>query len=300
MIEVGASGAPTGYIRDQSTGGTTPISAATVATFVNTTNKFWNGRENKTVNVTQLDVQAYGTWVGTKKYNSVYINDTRNYATTPDYQPGVRLVNGAKLPVGGLTVASEEPVYIKGDYNIKDDTGTSSTMGDTVHTRPASVVADAVTILSNNWNDNFKDGTVLKNQKPTSTANYPGNKVAASSTTINAALISGIVETEVRDGGSKEGYSGGAENYPRLLEDWSGDTLTYNGSMVILFKSQIAKGKWAYYNSSGARKDYYGVPTRQWAFDMNFLDNNKLPPGTPQAKYLTRNQWTVLGANGQK
>jgi hypothetical protein len=39
-------------------------------------------------------------------------------------------------------------------------------------------------------------------------------------------------------------YSGGGENFVRLLEDWTGKSLTYYGSMVQLFNSAQAIGKW--------------------------------------------------------
>jgi hypothetical protein len=37
---------------------------------------------------------------------------------------------------------------------------------------------------------------------------------------------------------------------------------------------------------------YYGVPTRNWAFDTNYLIQAKLPPMTPQFKKVIRQQWT--------
>ena len=50
----------------------------------------------------------------------------------------------------------------------------------------------------------------------------------ATNTTVNAGIISGIVPS-----GSGY-YSGGVENFPRFLEDWSGKTFTYYGSMLEL------------------------------------------------------------------
>jgi hypothetical protein len=66
----------------------------------------------------------------------------------------VRLVNGSlgNLPVrpdnglGGFTLASEEPAYILGNYNAN-----AAGFGDP-HASSA-VMADTVTLLSNNWND---------------------------------------------------------------------------------------------------------------------------------------------------
>src|SRR6185503_4657930 len=123
---------------------------------------------------------------------------------------GVRLINGQTLPSVGLTVATFNPLYIKGHYNSPSGTGTTNTSS----TAPASLVADAFTVLSGNWNDAQSGGDLW--DRP------------ATSTTVNAGVIAGIVPS----GGGN--YSGGAHNFFRLLEDWTGDTLTFNGSMVAL------------------------------------------------------------------
>jgi hypothetical protein len=82
-------------------------------------------------------------------------------------------------------------------------------------------------------------------------------------------------------------YSGGVENFMRLLEQWSGHTLTYNGSIVVMFPSQYATTPW---QKNG---NYYSVPTRQWGFDNNFKDSSKLPPLTPQLKATVRGTYVT-------
>jgi hypothetical protein len=69
-------------------------------------------------------------------------------------------------------------------------------------------------------------------------------------------------------------YSGGVENYFRLLENWSGVPFIWNGSMVELFPSEYTTNFW---QRTG---NYYNAPTRDWAFDQNFLNVGKLPPLT--------------------
>jgi hypothetical protein len=64
-------------------------------------------------------------------------------------------------------------------------------------------------------------------------------------------------------------------NVPRLLEDWTADTLTLNTSIVNLFYSARATNWFA---NPGI---YYFAPTRQFSFDQNFTNWTKLPPGTP-------------------
>ncbi len=77
----------------------------------------------------------------------------------------LKLVDGGlgNLPVrpdtglGGFTVASENPVYIQGNYN-SDNTDPfwnnppPAAPADINHSA-AAVIADAVTVLSNNWSD---------------------------------------------------------------------------------------------------------------------------------------------------
>ncbi len=255
---------------------------------------FYNGREQYTNMVTQFDVAKFKTWAenasnplktlfpaGQTAAATVYIADFRStnyptYSTNPvshvittnilPVELGVRLINGTNLPVNGLTVASPDPVFILGDYNTTtNNVNFSSNTNSTVNTRPASVLGDAVTILSKNWHDNW--GTNSLDQPVTG------------DTTINTAIVSGIVPTTAAS------YSGGVENFPRMLEDWSGHNLWYNGSMVVLFDSQIATGPWT---GTGG---YYKPPTRKWAFDVNFNDPTKLPPHTPMLWFLTRVHW---------
>ena len=87
-------------------------------------------------------------------------------------------------------------------------------------------------------------------------------------------------------------YSGGVENLPRLLENWSGKTLTYNGSMVCMFQSQIATAPYP-----GTATGVFTPPARNWSFDQNFSNPNKQPPLMPRAIVVQRNQWVSLPPN---
>lgn len=198
---------------------------------------------------------------------------------------GVKLLNGSRLPDGtqsdspqaGLTIISQNPVYVVGDYNTggsppvnsgTDLSAANAVAGYTV--QPAAIMADAVTVVSANW--------VSGNYNAVS--NY--NARDASNTTINAALISGIVAS------NGSAYSGGVENYIRLQEDWSGKRLTYYGSIINLYESRQATAPW---QNTGI---YYNAPARNWHFDVNFLDPDKLPPGSPILRSLKRGQWAQL------
>ena len=99
---------------------------------------------------------------------------------------------------------------------------------------------------------------------------------------MNAAFLTGNVPS------NHANYSGGVENFPRFLENWSSVNFYYNGSMVEMFPSQIANAPWP---GTGT---VYSPPNRNWTFDTNFQDPSKLPPLTPKVIYLQRTQWSSL------
>jgi hypothetical protein len=241
-----------------------------------TNHSFWNAREGKTISAIALNVGLLKTWSETntiirgalnRDIWSVYINDTRIATNSTTRQPGVKVFNGQTLPSMGLTVATPNPIYVQGHFNAPSNLGTTNTSA----SKPASLVGDAINILSVNWTD------------ANSTAALSSRNAA--NTTVNAAFIAGSVPT----GGGN--YSGGVENFPRFLETWgSSRTITYNGSMVVMFNSKIATAPWGGSN-------VYSAPNRNWAFDVNYMDATKLPPGTPQVRAIIRNVWRVIPPN---
>jgi hypothetical protein len=254
-------------------GFSTAIPSADYNKFLSTAS-FYNKREGKTVNAVQIDVAKLRTWSGTnntlrpllnRDISSIYVADKRS--TTSSTQSGVRLVNGQTLPNNGLTVATPNPLYVQGHYNAPiTHLGTTNT----TLTKPASLVGDSINVLSAAWND----------ANSTKSLSYR----TASHTTVNAAFLSGIVPS---DG---DNYSGGVENFPRFLENWNNRTFTYNGSMVVMFYSEQAAAPWG-------GSDVYNPPARNWAFDVNFMDATKLPPGTPQLLTTIRGIWQIIPPN---
>jgi hypothetical protein len=255
------------------------LSTNDVAMLVSTNSSFWDARENKTVLPIDLNIGNLTTWdatnailkpyLSTASLNSVYVLDQRSLPA--NYLGAVRVVNGLVLPPNGLTVATARPLYVLGDYNQYD----SAYLGanNTVTTRPASLVADAITILSDSWQDE-------------NSANAVGSRIA-SPTTVNAAFLTGVVETTTAH------YSGGMENFPRFLETWgSGNIFTYNGSMIKMFPSLYATNAWNNNNN------IYDPPARNWAYDINFDDPAKLPPKTPRLLKVIRSRWATA-APGQ-
>jgi hypothetical protein len=249
----------------------TPIPTNELAGFVSTTSSFWDARESKTVKPIDINIGNLTAWNLTNsslRYSligsnltSVYVLDRRTLPATS--LGAVRVVNGLRLPPSGLTVATGRPLYVLGDFNELNTTnlGTASTSA----TRPASLVADAITILSDAWKD--ANSTSLN---------------GAAATTVNAALLTGAVDTTLGQ------YSGGMENFPRFLESWGPIVFTYNGSMIKMFPSLYATNVW---NGINYTKHYYDPPVRNWAYDTNFNDPTKLPPKTPSLLQVIRGQW---------
>jgi hypothetical protein len=271
----------------------------------------WNGGSGvgspaggKAVQAVQIDLQCFNAWLagtnmpglggGTNKNGGQYTNAMCNLSSHKSHPidsiyvyndvpltgttlPAVRVVNGGMLPSQtapkGFTVVTAQPMYVLGDYNASNSaTAGHSSLGQnsTTYTWPAALMADSVTILSDNWND----GTPTKN--PT-----------AMTTTVNAAMLEGIVRS------TNGNYSGGLENFLRLLENWSSVNLWYNGSIVVMFPSQYATNSWQGPGNAANSTYYYGAPVRKWAFDTNFVQQAGLPPLTPQAKGVIRASWNA-------
>ena len=72
------------------------------------------------------------------------------------------------------------------------------------------------------------------------------------------------------------GTDGGVHNFLRFLENWSGQTLAYDGSMVEMFHSVQATGVYK------CCTVVYGAPNRAFQFDTDFNSITTLPPGTPR------------------
>jgi hypothetical protein len=244
-----------------------PVPPAKGPGFVETNVYFFDKREGQMLLITQLDLDAflnnksYFASVLGRNVLTLYVADERSGAAG---LPAVRLINGGTMPVEGLTIATANPLYVLGDFNLRNLSGGRVRTG----RASAALAADAVTILSDNWRD--------------SDSTFPLASRQASSTTINAALLTGIVPTTA-------GYfSGGLENSLRLLEDWTGRTLTFRGSMVVSFPCRKATAPW------GATPEVYAPPTRSWSSDSRFQTQSTLPPGTPQVRACFRGRWTMV------
>jgi hypothetical protein len=178
---------------------------------------------------------------------------------------GTNCFGAAPNPPCGLTITSENPVYIQGDFNAP---GGNLAAAGTVAT---SVAADAVSLLSDSWNDintfvsPYNDG--LRN---------------AVQTSYRVALISGkpIPFADPPGEATQDfGTDGGLHNFLRFLENWGGINCNYEGSLVSFYFNRQANGL---YKNTGS---VYSPPTRVYNFDQNFTNGPQwLPPRTPSLR----------------
>ena len=267
----------------------------------------------------QFNEDVNGTGVfnpGNGVFERLYYSDNNNFFEAPQYadkvfrsqaatsdhgyfRRGVRLINGLVLPgeynrlaptlTRGFTLASENGVYVKGNYNAasvilpgntdpappenylpQGGTLTQPGSANALNHIPAAIVSDATTILSNAWNDSQSFATPFAQESRLATA-----------TQIRFALLTGDVITG-KNGTTALNPSpigglgnGGVHNFKRFLERWSNVRLNYVGSLVNLFNSRNNNG---FFKCCDA---VYNPPIRDWSFDTTFVDPNRLPPGTP-------------------
>jgi len=285
----GSSSSPTVTVTAANGTSLTTAQTNAIKSAVTSKGTMYDMREGKNVNVDNVNMSTLSTAItGTSSgseisgFNGiVYVYDTTSSSTDQT----IRLENGGVLPGGtpatnyytkGLTMVSSEPVYVQGDYNtgstssttgnVPTNTGTTGNPYVTNYSPvPAAVMGDAVMLLSNNWSDSNASNTNVSSR-------------SASNTTYNMAILAGVVLSTSSD------YSGGANNYPRFLEDWSSKTCTYYGSMAELFPSKTFTGTWDTGN-------IYSPPSRYWFYNTNYSQANGAPPGTLHVITYTRGSW---------
>jgi Tfp pilus assembly protein PilX len=177
------------------------------------------------------------------------------------FRRALKLVNGSlgNIIAPGLTVVAENPVYVQGNWNAN-----AAGFGNP-HVA-TSVIADAVTLLSNNWNDNISYSSPYN----------PGGRNRGSQTWYRLAIVSGKGLSFAQPAGTATdfGTDGGAHNFLRYLEN--GDqAVNYRGSIATFYYNRQAVGTYKCCTT------VYSAPTRNYAFDIDFLTPSKLPPLTP-------------------
>jgi hypothetical protein len=260
--------------------------------------------------VTALAVGQLGVFKNLAAANSALT--TGNCATTPSYandglwpmlvatstdavrenpplffRRAIKIVNGNNITaVGacpgsnpcGLSFATENPVYIQGDFDAN-----SGGNGFSDPSVAAAVSADAVTLLSDVWHDanSFDQPYSLAHRNGVTT--YYRLAILAGATP-SFPLPGGATSSTV---GQDFGTDGGVHNFLRYIESWGG-TLNYLGSIAELYHSRQANGSFKCCNT------VYSPPNRGYNFDSDFLNPLLLPPRTPLFRDINTTGWTRL------
>jgi Tfp pilus assembly protein PilX len=292
----------------------------------------WNEANQSPPSATRLFPVSEGTAASTTDGGVVIFLSVQAANSTTSPPPagvryGVRVFDSANLNTRGstfvrpnpadptgLTVASDQPVIIQGNYNYSPGMPLNFRL-------PAAVMGDTIGALSQSWevplianstmsperqynNDRksvydrdpirivpLTDGYYVRNTAAPNTGVLTCASGACTSfagTTsfgINAAFAAG---TRVSTAAA---YGGGLENYPRFFEGWqpggTARTLTYAGSFITLQAPRYEAGAF-----QGGGSIVYDPPARNWDYDASFNDTRLLPPLTPQVNFVQQNRYT--------
>jgi hypothetical protein len=210
---------------------------------------------------------------------------------------GFAFSGGTNLPAP-LTLASDQGIYLQGDYNDYGYTENLGVITNAGAKQPASVLADTITVLSNQCLDNsgqLNCGVAATAALPTVTAQTEVHAAFAtnqdsscgdSSFTISGAYCTERIEKyKQRTGNTKSIYfGGGLQNYIRMLESWTNQTFLYRGSMIKLDTPLEYNGVYL----TGTTPNYYNIPIRNFGYDTDFDNFDRLPPLTPRVLTLVQ------------
>lgn len=239
---------------------------------------------------------SYNYW-HPKTYVHVQIGaSSKQFSSTKSIYLALQIINGEYIPSPtftenkGLTIATNAPMYLIGNYNADGVFQTDGSVniennhytndaGTAYSEPPASFMCDSFTLLSNNWLPANGDNRRYSAESNTN------NRLVEEFTEVSAAILTGLMPTIPKGSASDTvpggAISGGAHNFPRFLENWNGKTLTLRTSMVALFVSEIQT------KPMPDEPDYYNPPKRDWGFNQNYYDGT-YPPGTPNVRTFRR------------
>jgi Tfp pilus assembly protein PilX len=213
----------------------------------------------------------------------IHANEARENPN-PFFRRAVKVMDGNLLTglgtcpgsvVCGLAIAIENPLYVQGDFNAN-----SAGNGFSDPNVAVSFNADAVTLLSNNFNDINSFALPYANNDTSTTTWY------------RAAVMAGKGVTFPQPTGytvpDDFGTDGGVHNFLRYIENWGGQTLNYRGSIVSMYYNAQAVGTYK------CCTVVYSPPTRGYNFDTEFLTPSLLPPRTPLFRDINTTGFTQL------
>ena len=191
------------------------------------------------------------------------------------FRRALKVSNGraGNIPMPGLTLVSENPVYVNGTWNADPSVGFVEPNAAT------AFIADAITVLS----DLFSDRVSFLYAHDLNPRN--GN---LSYFRFAAMAGKGLSFPKPVGTANDFGTDGGTHNFLRYIEDWNGNTLRYMGSLASMFYSRQAVGTYK------CCSDVYGPPTRGYEFDIDFLEYGLLPPRTPMFRDINSTGFTQI------
>jgi Tfp pilus assembly protein PilX len=251
-------------------------------------NNLVNGSTGAIIANPNCSIPSYSSSGGGTMWPMMFANNNNAARENPPlfFRRAVKVVNGNNLTAlgtcpgavaCGLTIATENPIYIQGDYNANSAGGGFND----AHVA-ASVLADSLTFLSNSWNDansfSYNEYNIGAPRTPTQT--YYRTAVVAGK---------GIAFPYFGSSGDN-GSDGGVHNFLRYIENWGagGLTLYYRGSIISMYFNRQNTG---IFKCCGT---VYTPPSRGYNFDTEFLTPALLPPRTPLFRDVNTTGFTQL------
>jgi Tfp pilus assembly protein PilX len=221
----------------------------------------------------------------------IHANEARENPN-PFFRRAVKIVDGNLLTAlgtcpgavpCGLAIATENPAYIFDDFNANSAGGGFNDPNVAV-----SVNADAVTLLSKNFNDVNTFAFPYAFSYPPTGASSPVRN--ATTTFYRTAIMAGkgVSFSQPAGTGQDFGTDGGVHNFLRYIENWGGQTLNYRGSVISMYYNRQALGTFKCCTT------VYSPPTRGYNFDTEFLTPSLLPPRTPLFRDVDTTGFTQL------
>jgi Tfp pilus assembly protein PilX len=221
-----------------------------------------------------------------KVWPMTYVIDVNEPRENPNpfFRRAIKIVDGNLLTAlgtcpgtvpCGLAIATENPAYIFGDFNANSAGGGFNDPNVAV-----SVNADAVTLLSNSFNDVNSFQAPYSNNDNGVTTWYRTAVMAGKGVSFTQPAVGAVPQDF--------GTDGGVHNFLRYIENWSGQTLNYSGSIISMYYNRQATGTFK------CCTVVYQPPTRGYNFDTDFLTPSLLPPRTPLFRDVNTTGFTQL------
>jgi hypothetical protein len=237
-----------------------------------------------------------------------------------------RIVKASMLP-RNLTIATPNPVYLVGDFNVPNAASTCAPAGVAAPTLAqkycnAMIASDALTLLSTKWltatgalDQPFSNAVWATAGSPETSFIKPDS--FNGTITVNAAIMTGNKKSNpaayppgnVNNGVFESNYEGGWQNTIRFLENlypnpgWpqpAQATVNFNGSFICLWEA-ASPGLNTNINTKVIQtldfttsKGYYSPPVRNWSYDPRFKDLANMPPATPFLNTPPLTAWSEL------